>query len=130
VNRQAIPDTVSFLLFFPCPILFRYSSFCFRSSFKMTRSKIEAALAAAIDADSATGIPWWPSSEMASIAFRRWSSFARRHKKTKRPTFDDRVVDLEKGLRSHYEPEIPYSPPGEWLRLSRLLAATLAEHDT
>jgi hypothetical protein len=96
----------------------------------MTRSEVEAALAALIDGDSATGIPWWPSGEMASIAFRRWSSCARRHTKTKRPTFEDRVVDLEKGLRSHYEPDIPYSPRGEWLRLSRLLAETLAAHDT
>jgi hypothetical protein len=74
----------------------------------MTRSEVEDALAAAIDAESATGIPWgWPSSEMASIAFRRWSSFARRHKTAKRPTLEDRVIDLEKGLQSHYEPDIP-----------------------
>jgi uncharacterized protein YjbI with pentapeptide repeats len=94
----------------------------------MTRSEVESALAAAIDADSAIGTPWWPGSEMASIAFRRWSSFARRHKK--QPTFEDRVLDLEKGLRCHYEPDTPYSPPGEWLRLARLLAAILAGQNT
>lgn len=94
----------------------------------MTRSEVESALAAAIDADSATGAAWWPGSEMASIAFRRWSSYAHRHKK--QPTLEDRVLDLEKGLRSHYEPDIPYSPPGEWLRLARLLATILAGQNT
>jgi hypothetical protein len=96
---------------------------------EMTRSDVESALAAAIDADSASGTPWRPGSEIASIAFRRWSSFARRHQQ-KQPTFEDRVLDLEKGLRSHYEPDIPYSPPGEWLRLARLLAAILAGQNT
>lgn len=94
----------------------------------MARSDVEAAVAAAIDADVAEGNFWWPSEEMASIAFRRWSSYARRHKK--KPTFEDRVFDLEKGLRLHYEPDIPYSPPGEWLRLARLLAPLLKRQDT
>ena len=95
----------------------------------MTRSEVESALAAAIAADSALGIAWWPGCEMAPIAFRRWSSFARRHQQ-KQPTFEDRVHDLEKGLRSHYEPDIPYSPPGGWLRLARLLAPILAGQNT
>ena len=103
----------------------------------MARSEIESALAAAIASDPGDpghdGTPKQPSDfarEMASLAFRRWSSFARRHKKTKHPTFEDRVVDLEKGLRSHYEPDIPYEPPGEWMRVARFLAAILAGPQT
>jgi hypothetical protein len=89
----------------------------------MTRSEAEAAVAAAIDADKAAGNYWWRSDDMASVAFRRWSSYARRHKKN--PSFEDRVVDLEKGLRNQYETDPIYSEPGEWLRLARLLAPLL-----
>lgn len=85
-------------------------------------------MAAAIDADVAAGNYWWPSDDMASVAFRRWSSYARRHKK--KPNFEDRVVDLEKGLRNHYEEDAIYSEPGEFLRLARLLAPVLTRHDT
>jgi hypothetical protein len=91
-----------------------------------TRSNAESAVAAAIDADVAAGNHWWPSEEMASIAFRRWSSFARRHKK--KPTFEDRLQDLEKGL-SHYDPGGLHAEPGDWPRLTRLLASILAEND-
>jgi hypothetical protein len=87
----------------------------------MTRSEVETALAAAIDAESAVGIPWGPGREMAPIAFRRWSSFARRHK-TKRATTEDRILDLAKGLQAHFEPDIPYTPLSEWLHLARILA--------
>jgi hypothetical protein len=58
---------------------------------------------------------------MAPIALRPWSSFARRHK-TKRPTVDDRVLDLAKGLQAHFEPGIPYTPLSEWLHLAKILA--------
>jgi hypothetical protein len=86
------------------------------------RSEAETALAATIDAESANGIRWWPGGEMAPIAFRRWSSFARRHK-TKRPTVEDRTLDLAKGLRAYFEPDIPYTPVSEWIYLARVLAA-------
>jgi hypothetical protein len=88
----------------------------------MTRSEIETALAAAIDAESSVGIRWWPGREMAPFAFRRWSSFARRHKKTRQATAEDRVLDLAKGLQTHFEPDIPYTPLSEWLHLARRLA--------
>jgi hypothetical protein len=88
----------------------------------MTRSEIETALAAAIDAESAVGIRWWPGREMAPLAFRRWSSFARRHKKTRQATAEDRVLDLAKGLQSHFEPDTPFTPLSEWLHLARRLA--------
>lgn len=88
----------------------------------MTRPEVEAALAAAIDAESAVGARWWPGREMAPIAFRRWSSFARRNR-AKHPTLEDRILDLAKGLQAHYEPDVPYTHPDEWLYLARILAA-------
>jgi hypothetical protein len=90
--------------------------------FDMTRPEMEAALAAAIDAESAVGIRWWPGREMAPVAFRRWSTFSRRNK-AKHPTTEDRVLDLGKGLQAHYEPDVPYTPLSEWLHLARVLAA-------
>jgi hypothetical protein len=88
----------------------------------VTRSEVETALAVLIDAEAANGNRWWPGREMAPIAFRRWSSFARRHK-TKHPTVEDRTLDLAKGLRAHFEPDIPYTPMSEFIYLARVLAA-------
>jgi hypothetical protein len=42
-----------------------------------------------------------PPEEVARIAERRWASYARRHPKV--PSPDDRVLDLAKGLRDHFE---------------------------
>lgn len=96
----------------------------------MTRPEIESALAAAIDAEStASGFSWWPGKEMAPIAFRRWSSFERRHPKQKNPTLEDRVHDLDKGLRSHFEPDVPYTPLFQWLDLARVMAEVLKGHN-
>jgi hypothetical protein len=92
----------------------------------MTRSEVETALAAVVDAESLVGIRWWPGKEMSPIAFRRWKSFSRRHK-TKRPTDEQRATDLAKGLQAHFEPDIPYTPMSEWLHLSRQLAEVLAD---
>jgi hypothetical protein len=102
----------------------------------MTRSEIETALAAAIDAESLVGIRWWPGREMAPIAFRRWSSFDRRWRAVKRrhrtrtPTFDDRVIDMAKGLQAHFEPEIPYTEFGEFVHLAGLLIKALEGLDS
>jgi hypothetical protein len=90
----------------------------------MARSEVENAVAAAIDAESKVGIRWWPGVNMAPIAFRRWASFARRHQ-TKQPTVEDRVLDLAKGLKAHFEPGISRTPLSEWLHLARILAAVL-----
>ena len=90
----------------------------------MTRSEVEHAAAAAIDAESKVGIRWWPGAEMAPIAVRRWSSFSRRHK-TKRPTVEDRTLDLAKGLQAHFEPDPQGTPFSEWLHLARILAQVL-----
>jgi hypothetical protein len=98
-------------------------------SFDMDRSEIETALAAAIDAESTVGIRWWPGSEMAPIAYRRWSSFARRHKR-KRPRTEDRVLDLAKGLQSYFEPSIARTPLSEWLHLARILLAVFERANT
>jgi hypothetical protein len=95
----------------------------------VTRSDVETALAAAIDVESAIGIRWWPGCEMAPIAFRRWSSFGRRHK-TKRATAEDRVLDLAKGLQAHFEPEKLYTPLSEWLHLARILAEVFVKQES
>lgn len=92
----------------------------------MARVDVERALAAAIDAESEVGLRWGPGAEMAPVAFRRWSSFARRHSKSKRPAADDRVLDLAKGLQAHFEPDTPYTPLSEWLHLAGVLARVLA----
>jgi len=88
----------------------------------MTRDEMETALAATIDAESTVGIRWWPGRDMAPVAYRRWHSFARRHK-INRPTDEQRIDDLAKGLQAHFEPEVPYTPPSEWLHLAKVLAA-------
>lgn len=94
----------------------------------MSRKELEVALAAAIDAESAVGIPWGAGREMAPIAVRRWSTFARRNK-AKRPTDQQRVLDLAKGLQAHYEPDVLYTPPNEWLHLAGILAGVFQKFD-
>lgn len=42
-----------------------------------------------------------PAQDVARIVERRWSSYARRHPKP--PSREDRVRDLAKGLRDHFE---------------------------
>ena len=90
---------------------------------------IERALATAIDAESRVGTPWWPVVEMAPVAFRRWSSYGRRHPKARRPTTESRVLDLAKGLQAHFEPDVPFTSLSEWLRLSETLARVFATKD-
>ena len=90
----------------------------------MTRDEIERVVAAAIDTESKIGIPWGPGSELAPIIVRRWNSFSRRHK-TKRPTNDNRILDLAKGLQSHFEPDVPYTHFNEWMHLATVVAAVL-----
>ncbi len=62
---------------------------------------------------------------MAPIAFRRWSSFARRHK-TKSPAIKERELDLAKGLQAHFEPDVPYTAMAEWLHLAKVLGSVFA----
>lgn len=91
----------------------------------MTRSDIERELADTID-NGDWEFRWWPGLEMAPIAYRRWVSFSRRHK-SKRPTVDDRVLDLSKGLQAHFEPDIPYTSESAWLHLAKVLAGVLSK---
>ena len=86
----------------------------------MTRSEVEAALAEIIDAESAIRIPWFPGSQMAPIAFRRWSSFGRRHW-TKIVGVEDKVLDLAKGLQAAFEPDVARTPLSEYIHLARKL---------
>lgn len=90
------------------------------------RVNVERALAAAIDAESQVGIRWWPGADMASVAFRRWSSFTRRHPKAKHLRAEIRVLDLAKGLQAHFEPNTPYTPLSEWLHLAAVVAGVFA----
>jgi hypothetical protein len=91
----------------------------------VTRAEVEQALAKAIDAESGRGIHWWPGDEMAPLAYRRWVSLSRRNK-SKRPTQEERVLDLAKGLQACFEPTVPYTPQSEWLHLAWLLAGVFA----
>src|SRR4051794_6819515 len=68
------------------------------------------------------GHPCWPGGQVAPIAYRRWTTFGRRTK-AKRVTREDRVRDLIERLQSHFEPDIPYTPPNDWLALAEVLAA-------
>ena len=89
----------------------------------MTRTEVEAMLAATIDAESLVGIHWRHGTELAQIAFRRWNSFERRNK-VKRPTMDNQILDLAKGLQSHIDPT-RHDPFDEYVHLAKLLAAVL-----
>jgi hypothetical protein len=91
----------------------------------MTRSELESAVAAAIDAQSEVGLRWWSGSEMAPIAIRRWSSFARRVRR-KNSKAEDRALDLAKGLQAHFEPAKLRTPLSEWLHLATILAKVFA----
>lgn len=92
----------------------------------MDRSEVERELAALIDSESRNGMPWWPGATMAPVAARRWSSFDRRHPRAKRPTDEDRILDLAKGLQAQFEPDIAYNPQSQWLHLATVLAKVLA----
>lgn len=92
----------------------------------MTRSELEAAVAAAIDTESVAGVRWWPGREMAPIAVRRWSSFARRHA-PKRVTDEARIADLAEGLQAHFEPGTARTHRTEWRHLASKLATLLGK---
>ena len=76
---------------------------------------------------NAAGAPWgWPADEIARVAIRRWSSFRRRHERSKRVRKEDRIADLAKGLISHFEPDVPYTHPSEWCHLAGKLGEVLS----
>ena len=94
----------------------------------MTRSQIQNALAVAIDTTD-WEFRWWPGVDMAPIAYRRWFSFSRRYK-GKHPKMEERVLDLSKGMRAHFEPDIPYTSESAWLHLAQVLAHILMKAET
>jgi hypothetical protein len=63
---------------------------------------------------------------LATTALRRWRSFDRRTR-IKRPTLDDRVEDLAKGLRDACEPDPHLTGPlmEDYRHLARAIAAAL-----
>jgi hypothetical protein len=94
----------------------------------MSREAVIAPLVAAVERLNAAGDIWGSAGEeIARLALRRWESYARRHKKTKRVTHDQRVLDLAKGLQAHFEPDIPYTPLSDWYHLAQTLAPLLQE---
>ena len=83
-------------------------------------------LVAVVNRLNAAGYSWgWPGTEIARLAIRRWDSYSRRHKKAKRVTREERVLDLAKRLQAHFEPDIPYTPPPDWRALATALAEVL-----
>jgi hypothetical protein len=94
----------------------------------MSREAVEQALAEAVEELRAQGQPCWPGAQVAPIAYRRWATFGRRTK-AKRVTHEDRVRDLAKGLQSHFEPDIPYTHPSDWVALAEVLAAVFDHFD-
>lgn len=71
-----------------------------------------------------------PAEEIASVAYRRWHTFERRHKKQRGPSLADRHRDLLKGLQAQFEPTGMYTRVEEWKglvdALSPILDAELA----
>jgi len=96
----------------------------------MSHDELIGKLVALVEQLNAAGAPWgWPGVEIARVAIRRWDSYSRRHKKAKRTSMDDRVLDLAKGLQAHFEPDIPYTHPSEWRALGQALASELGQYD-
>jgi hypothetical protein len=62
--------------------------------------------------------------EMVKVAVRRWRSFSRRSRHPERATHAERVEDLAKGLRDHFE--IEPTMTGPLMTDYRYLAAKLA----
>src|SRR5258705_13996094 len=63
--------------------------------------------------DAAMDEGWTPgaSAVIADVAIRRWNSFPRRH--PKRSAFEDRVLDLTRGLRERSPVDALYVGPGD-----------------
>src|SRR6266853_2072627 len=94
----------------------------------MSRHTLIAALVSAVERLNATGDSWgWPTEEIARIAIRRWDSYSRRHRKAAHPTAEERIADLAKGMRAHFEPGIPYTSGADWRALSETLTKLLQE---
>jgi hypothetical protein len=91
----------------------------------MPHQDLIAKLAAVVARLNAADSWAWPGEEIAGVALRRWSSYARRHQKAKRATADERVLDLAKGLQARFEPDIPYTPLCDWRAFAGALAPEL-----
>src|SRR5260370_17100260 len=86
-------------------------------------------LVATVECLNAAGDSWsWAGEEIARVAIRRWVSYSRRHNRAKRITTHERVIDLAKGLQAHFEPDIPYTHPSDWLALATPLAQKFHPH--
>ena len=67
--------------------------------------------------------------EMVQVAMRRWRSFSRRSRHPERATHAERVEDLAKGLRDHFESEPLLAGPlmTDYRYLAAKLAVVLAD---
>ena len=75
---------------------------------------------AAIAEDEASGATWFSHEDMAKIAIRRWKSFGRRSA-AKKPMKEQRILDLAKGLKSHFDPE-SHDPLSHYVALAAIMA--------
>lgn len=90
-----------------------------------TNDDLRQRLVEVVHSLNASGHSWgWPPEEIGNIAIRRWRSFSRRNK-SKSPTRNDRIRDLVKGLRAHFEPDIAYTHVNDWRALVEPLADVL-----
>ncbi len=64
------------------------------------------------------------AAEFVAVASRRWNSFERRH--PKRKSYEDRVLDLTRGLRDRSPVDPLYMEPGSFERMARRLAEVFA----
>jgi hypothetical protein len=67
--------------------------------------------------------------EMVNVAVRRWHSFSRRSRHPVRATHAERVEDLAKGLRDHFEPKpaLTGALMTDYRHMAARLAAVLAD---
>jgi hypothetical protein len=96
----------------------------------MSHEALIAKLVTAGERLNASGDSWgWPGEEIARIGIRSWDSYSRRHRKAKRVTNNERVLDVAKGLQAHFEPETAFTHPSDWRALAEALAQELQIRD-
>jgi hypothetical protein len=89
-----------------------------------------AKIVAIVDTHVAGGAHWGnKGEEIAHIAVKRWNSYAKRRPKAKRIRNSERVADLAKGFKVHFESgQKPWNiPDGEWSWLAECLVPVLRE---
>ena len=70
-------------------------------------------------------IDLFPIGEAANFSCRIGSS----REISRKPTDEQRIHDLAKGLQAHFEQDTPYTPLSGWLHLARRLAEVMRSAD-